>query len=334
MEPRERRNEVAFRKPAIFLNGNPNRPLVSEFNLLKWIWQKPEGRSTKPWEDKHRQLVKESIHNSFTKLVRWGEEQWISRLPTTQAPVRYWLRGWIMAHIDAAVQRFACVWTQHAQAMWMLNIWGARSLKHITSQNSASSFTHHGYESRYLISHSWAKCALSQNDLASFFSGNVNKIMKCLCSHFTDRGMFYTLWQELVWGFMAVHKYLYLKSAEILFDCDSWTRLKQESLPFSCSSLSLMTAGSQLIFYMFDLHTDKKPKMTAAVDKELHFVKSNQVTCGKLKLKTQKTKENSCTFRPVLIIAWPTCKAILYIKDKDEFIFACTAQEIRFHLQE
>ena len=50
------------------------------------------------------------------------------------------------------------------------------------------------------------------------FIGNVNKVKsKCLCSHFTDSGMFYTLWQELVWGFTALHKYLYLKSAKFLF---------------------------------------------------------------------------------------------------------------------
>ncbi len=67
-----------------------------------------------------------------------------------------------------------------------------------------------------------------------------------------------------------------LKSTKFLFDRDLWTSLKQESSPCSCSSLSLMTAGLQLIFYKFDLHTEDKPGMTAAADKELHFVKGRQ----------------------------------------------------------
>lgn len=105
----------------------------------------------------------------------------------------------------------------------------------------------------------------------------MNKIKsKCPFSYFTDSGVLYTLWQELVGGFTALHKYLYLKSAEFLFGHESWPHLKEESSPCSCSRLSLMTAGLQLIFYMFDLHTEDKPKMTAAVDKELQLVKGRQ----------------------------------------------------------
>lgn len=68
----------------------------------------------------------------------------------------------------------------------------------------------------------------------------------------------------------------YIQSQLNFFDRDSWTRLKQDSSPSSCSGLSLITAWLQLIFYMFDLLAGTKPKMTAAVDKGLHLVKGRQ----------------------------------------------------------
>lgn len=43
--------------------------------------------------------------------------------------------------------------------------------------------------------------------------------------------------------------------------------------PLQLQQLITMTAGLQLIFYMFDLHTDDKPKMTAADEKDLRLVK-------------------------------------------------------------
>lgn len=48
---------------------------------------------------------------------------------------------------------------------------------------------------------------------------------------------------------------------------------KARVFPLQLQLFVTTTAWLQLVFYMFDLHTDDKPKMTAAVDKELRLVK-------------------------------------------------------------
>lgn len=174
-----------------------------------------------------------------------------------------------MARIDATVRHFACVWNQDAEAVWTLWCKVIKAPSHCTTVPQVLHFrameagTNFTFMSKILI---WP-CQL--------FIGSVNKIkLKCLSSYFTDSGMFYTLWQELVWGFTVLHKYLYLKSAEFLFDRDSWTRLKRESSPAAAAVYHQHEL--LLIFCMFDLHTDDKPEMTAAVDEELRLVKGRQ----------------------------------------------------------
>lgn len=220
------------------------------------------------------------------------QEQWIRRLLTLN-PQSDMETGSILPCIDAAVQCLASVQKCTAEVGWR---WGeggvVRSLKH-----------HHTAE-QWPKFYTWQLCKLVSNLRfmskiliwpCQLFTGNMNKIKsKWPFSYFTDSGVLYTLWQELVGGFTALHKYLYLKSAEFLFGHESWPRFKEESSPCSCSSLSLMTAGLQLIFYMFDLHTEDKPKMTAAVDKELQLVKGrqyNQMTWDPISQRDMKKKK-------------------------------------------
>lgn len=169
------------------------------------------------------------------------QERWIWRLLTLPVPSQIW--KWAQSCLVLMSLSSAKVNTLR---------WGeqVRSLKHHrTAEQWPKSYTWQlcksvsnlGFMSKILI---WP-CQL--------FTGNMNKIKsKCPFSYFTDSGVLYTLWQELVGGFTALHKYLYLKSAEFLLGHESWPHLKEESSSCSCSSLSLMTAGLQLIFYMFD----------------------------------------------------------------------------------
>lgn len=70
----------------------------------------------------------------------------------------------------------------------------------------------------------------------------------------------------------------YIQSQLNFFDRDSWTRLKLFPLQLQQFITNDCLASAHILHFKFtfDLLADTKPKMTAAVDKGLHLVKSRQ----------------------------------------------------------
>lgn len=182
------------KKVVIFLNENPNRPLLSLSNPLKWIWQKLEARSSKPWEDQHSTDSKAFINLSL-KWCMEGSRSSESQGYPQSIPGQIWTRGLNHGSYRCCCPAFClCVKSRCWGGVSIEDVCDARSLKHHhIAEQCLKYYTSQLCEPVSNLTFMSKKCDRNTTLPIIHWKSEWNKVeMPMFLFH--GHGMFYTLW--------------------------------------------------------------------------------------------------------------------------------------------